>query len=381
MLNNASGLGAVVAGGGIWLSNNFLINVGNRANGTSASIGGGALNSANGAYSAVGGGYQNTAGNAQFNSGNSPVVAGGYQNTASADFSVVSGGTNNVASGVGSVIGGGLNNSTTNDYATVGGGYQNTAGGGFGYATVGGGYQNTAGGTYSTVGGGANSTASGGFTTVAGGYFNSASGTGATVAGGVGNVASGAGSFAAGQDAQSGNSGAFVWSDGSATTTSSANNQFVSRASGGYVFYTSSGASGAQLPAGSGSWSSLSDRNTKNDFAPVNSQAVLAQVASLPLTTWSYSTERGVRHLGPMAQDFFTAFGVGEDERHIADVDEGGVALAAIQGLNQKLEDKAATIAEQSDRIRTQAAEIEQLKQNVTQLQTAVAQLSNGQSK
>lgn len=39
-------------------------------------------------------------------------------------------------------------------------------------------------------------------------------------------------------------------------------------------------------------------------------------------------------HLGPMAQDFHAAFNVGMDDKHMATVDEEGVALAAIQGLN-----------------------------------------------
>jgi hypothetical protein len=95
----------------------------------------------------------------------------------------------------------------------------------------------------------------------------------------------------------------------------------------------------------------MSDRNAKNYYSPVNSQAVLAEVASLPLTTWSYKTEPGVRHVGPMAQDFHAAFAVGEDDRHITEVDEGGVALAAIQGLNQKLNEKDAEIQELKERL------------------------------
>jgi hypothetical protein len=47
-----------------------------------------------------------------------------------------------------------------------------------------------------------------------------------------------------------------------------------------------------------------------------------------------------------MAQDFYAAFNVGEDEKHITTVDADGVALAAIQGLNQKLEQKNAEVAE-----------------------------------
>jgi hypothetical protein len=43
-------------------------------------------------------------------------------------------------------------------------------------------------------------------------------------------------------------------------------------------------------------------------------------------------------NLGPMAQDFHAAFGLGENDCAIAAVDADGVALAAIQGLNEKME-------------------------------------------
>jgi hypothetical protein len=54
---------------------------------------------------------------------------------------------------------------------------------------------------------------------------------------------------------------------------------------------------------------------------------------------WNYeSQDASIRHIGPMAQDFKAVFGVGENERYITTVDADGVALAAIQGLNQKIE-------------------------------------------
>ncbi len=74
----------------------------------------------------------------------------------------------------------------------------------------------------------------------------------------------------------------------------------------------------------------------------VDDAAVLRKVAALPVSEWSYTSERGVRHVGPMAQDFYAAFGVGEDDRHITSIDEDGVALAAIKALhaeNQALRD------------------------------------------
>jgi hypothetical protein len=89
----------------------------------------------------------------------------------------------------------------------------------------------------------------------------------------------------------------------------------------------------------SGTITGSSDRNVKERFTPVNPREVLEKVSSLPITEWSYKADEGVRHLGPMAQDFYSAFAVGMDDKHISMVDADGVALAAIQGLNQKLEE------------------------------------------
>jgi hypothetical protein len=85
-----------------------------------------------------------------------------------------------------------------------------------------------------------------------------------------------------------------------------------------------------------------SDRNLKKNFDSVNPQEVLERVASLPIQQWTYKAEEdAVRHVGPMAQDFHAAFGLGANDTTIATVDADGVALAAIQGLNQKLEREA----------------------------------------
>ena len=70
---------------------------------------------------------------------------------------------------------------------------------------------------------------------------------------------------------------------------------------------------------------------------------MLAKVAELPIQQWRFKAEdASVKHVGPMAQDFRAAFGLGEIPTAIATVDADGVALAAIQGLNQKLEETRA---------------------------------------
>jgi hypothetical protein len=92
------------------------------------------------------------------------------------------------------------------------------------------------------------------------------------------------------------------------------------------------------------SFNTSSDRNIKEKFTPVDNQEILARVAGLPISSWAFKQDANTRHIGPMAQDFYAAFNVGTDNKHIATVDEDGVALAAIQGLNEKLGQKDAQI-------------------------------------
>jgi hypothetical protein len=79
-----------------------------------------------------------------------------------------------------------------------------------------------------------------------------------------------------------------------------------------------------------------SDRNSKQAIEPVDGAALLERVARLPLATWEYRDAAGVRHLGPMAQDFVAEFGLGADDKHIAPGDAAGVSLAAIQALKSE---------------------------------------------
>jgi len=292
--------------------------------------------------SAIGGGGGNTMnlmedctiaggnGNSMFSSGTGNTIGGGTNNTIdSVNSATICGGVNNsiqldahgsaILGGVGNIIG------FNSDSSTISGGTINIIQSGSSGVSIGGGISNSiaSGSSSATIAGGQSNFVFAPYGMIPGGAYNTA-----------GNFA-----FAAGQRAVANAKGAFVWSDGSATTTSTAVDQFMVRASGGVIIYSSSGnTAGVSLAAGSGTWASLSDRNAKDDFGSVIPEQVLAKVAELPITKWSYKTERGVRHVGPMAQDFYAAFGVGEDNKHITTVDEEGVALAAIQGLNQKLE-------------------------------------------
>lgn len=96
-------------------------------------------------------------------------------------------------------------------------------------------------------------------------------------------------------------------------------------------------ANGARLTVG-GMWTNGSSRLFKEGFAAVDVSEVLGKVLAMPITRWNYLNSSEGEHMGPMAEDFHSAFGLGEDNQHIGTVDADGVALAAIQGLNQKLE-------------------------------------------
>jgi hypothetical protein len=117
---------------------------------------------------------------------------------------------------------------------------------------------------------------------------------------------------------------------------------------------------GVTMAANAGSWSSLSDRRLKTGIVPVNASDVLSRVIALPMATWSYIAQgEAIRHMGPMAQDFSAAFGLGENNTTIATIDADGVALAAIQGLNEKLEGERDALRAENAELRARLERIE----------------------
>ena len=124
----------------------------------------------------------------------------------------------------------------------------------------------------------------------------------------------------------------------------------------------------------SGTITPSSDRRAKTDLEPVDPKEVLERVVDLPIERWRFKTEdEGVKHVGPMAQDFHEAFGLGESDTAIATVDADGVALAAIQGLNLRLNEKEAEI-------QVLREENESLKASVRVLSDEVGGFKEGQA-
>ena len=394
-------VGGVIAGGGNSTFPNHL-------GGNYATVVGGVNNTAGGAYStAMGGGS----------------IAGGAYSTAMGGGSIAIG-PYCTAMGGGSIASGYA--STAMGSSTFAVGAQSTA---MGASTTASGNQSTAMGEGTTAGYEAStamgsSTLASGFASTAMGEYSTASGS-ASTAMGESTTASGNYSVAAGFYSQANNQGDFVWADSTSTTpfASTANDQFLVRASGGVgintnnpngaalavngvvkavsssteAFEVGGAAAGYALldraTGAAGRWSiyasggtlgffgagstrmsltsagavtalsfnPTSDRNAKENFAPVQPREVLEKVVALPLSSWNYKADTTTRHVGPMAQDFYAAFNVGPDDKHIATVDADGVALAAIQGLNQKLNERDAKIEDLEKKLDALQAMVNQL--------------------
>jgi trimeric autotransporter adhesin len=393
-LNHANGSSSTLAGGYDNAVFGGVASIGggarNRANNNFSTIAGGENNTTSGDYTTVAGGYNNRA------SGLRATIAGGANNVASGEVAMIGGGNFNAASGVAATVAGGDLNSATNTYTTVGGGSGNKA---HGHAsTIAGGFGNTAVSSRATIGGGQGNSIEGfgvaGLNTVAGGYVNTIGqhdfgtigggtgnrldraginlfGVGATIPGGVDNEASGSYSFAAGRRAKAQTNGKFVWADSQdADYTGSSGftpNSVNFRCSGGAYFTSGSGGANQTVywTPGSGSWSFASDRELKDRIEQIDPQAVLTKVSRLPIAEWSY-TGYPQRHIGAMAQDFHALFALNSDDKMLNDADLHGVALAAIQGLNQKLEQT----------LKDKDARIAKLESEVASLKTAQGQAS-----
>ncbi|WP_139925501.1 tail fiber domain-containing protein [Hymenobacter sp. DG01] len=259
-------------------------------------------------------------------------------------------------------------------------GYNNSVGGNYSLAS---GYNNTVRGSYSTAIGASNtidqnSTASvvfGNLCRVKSSYslvsgINSLARGRAAVALGERCTANAANAVALGRFASAaGRSGTFTIADASVNDSlrATVNNQFSARYSGGYRLYSNAAMSiGVVLNAGSNSWQVTSDSTKKELVRVADGNEFLARINQMRLGSWNYRGQdpRTMRHYGPMAQDFYQAFGhdalgvIGNDTT-INQADFDGVNLIAIQALYRQV------LALKADNAH--------LRQQVQQLQTTAA--------
>ena len=88
----------------------------------------------------------------------------------------------------------------------------------------------------------------------------------------------------------------------------------------------------------------VSDRNLKQDVVPVDDRAILERIAQMPVSSWSYTFDPTVRHIGPMAQDFHAAFGLGKTDKAYDPIDAHGVTFSALRALYAEMQAQQARI-------------------------------------
>jgi trimeric autotransporter adhesin len=385
-VNIVTGTGATIGGGGSSAATcgpDGNATCANQTDSTFATIGGGGGNSIVAPAGVVGGGNGNSV------SGSNATVGGGIGNYASGLNATISGGIKNSATGTQATASGGLN--TASGFASTASGNSNTASGAG--STTSGGFGNSAFGFYAM--------ASGGSFNCAGADNSWAGGTRAMTRPGD-EVSDGNCGVGNSGDANGDEGSFVWADTSAANFVSTGPNQFLVRAAGGVMFNTNAppgssddmvigarsavnggdadsdvvwlsrsskqgtiyladstggfivnlpnitassnrltvagGTGGNASLSNGGTWTNASSRSYKEGFAAVDPQAILAKVAALPITTWTYKQSAEGSHMGPMAEDFKASFGLAGDGRSIGTVDADGVALAAIQGLNQKLE-------------------------------------------
>ncbi len=273
----------------------------------------------------------------------SASIAMGINTTASGDFSTALG-SNTIASGSTSISIGHFTDASGDNSTALG-------------------YNTTASGSAS-IAMGINTTASGDYSTAIGSYVTTNSKPGSFIVGDAGVTAN--------QFQQFGND---------------ADNQMMMRFEGGYKFYSKGWgfAIGAELLPGNSSWSAISDKNKKESFVPVDAEIILQKIKNFSLTTWNYKglDAKTQRHYGPMAQDFYAAFGkdalgkIGCDtliNEHdfssinfiaIQALEKRTEAIEALQQKNNKLEiDNIALL----NKLTSLAAKLEKLQQQVSAL-------------
>lgn len=237
---------------------------------------------------------------------------------------------------------------------------------------------------------GYNNKASGDYSSALG-YNNTASGLASIVLGSV-NTASGDYSSALGSYiSTNGKKGAFMIGDsdplGQGTTLSGVTDQFVGRFLNGYFLLTCGDANpgsgygtvrtGVQIGRGQNSWASISDSTRKERFRSIDHTDLLQKINTMPLTTWNYKGQRSIRHYGPMAQDFFAAFGQDELGQVGCDTliyshDFAGVTFAGVQALIRENEALKARLAQQETRLQQAEQHVHQANARLEALEAVL---------
>ena len=182
--------------------------------------------------------------------------------------------------------------------------------------------------------------------------------------------------------------GTMVMGDESTTDSvrNQADNEFRIRYNGGIRLRVSTAANGNTPGAGGNvgcdltvavpAWTCASSRTLKENFLAVDGEDVLARLRGVPVTTWTMIGAREpVRHLGPVAEDFYQAFALGLGETTIGMGDIDGVNFAAAQALEARTRALRRDVDEKTARIEALSRENAELRARQGEMEARLARL------
>jgi trimeric autotransporter adhesin len=167
--------------------------------------------------------------------------------------------------------------------------------------------------------------------------------------------------------------GSFVWGDESSNganfstnfVNSQADNEFRIRANGGIRLRVSTAANGNTPGAGGNvgcdltfavpSWTCASSRDVKENFKAVKGEQILSQLRNMPVLSFNYIDDKTkTRSMGPVAEDFYKAFRLGDNDKSINFMNMAGVSLAGVKAL----EERTAKLQQENDQLKATIASI-----------------------
>jgi Chaperone of endosialidase len=125
-------------------------------------------------------------------------------------------------------------------------------------------------------------------------------------------------------------------------------------------------------------FTAVSDKTKKENFQPVDGEEVLGKIRGFELSRWNFigHDPKKFRHYGPMAQDFFAAFGhdgVGQigSETTINSGDMAGILMIAVQAL----EKRTAELKQKEAQLAVLQSQVKELKAKHAYFETVAARL------
>ena len=107
----------------------------------------------------------------------------------------------------------------------------------------------------------------------------------------------------------------------------------------------------------------------KDQFAAVSSAFVLDKINELDIAEWSYKHDPDVRHIGPTAESFYEAFGLGTGGDNISTIDADGVSLIAIQALTERIKTQQGELDNQKLQLSQKDQEIKELTERLDRIE------------